>query len=226
LGEAEAMSQPPGTTETSMEEILASIRRIISEDGAPPVAAAPLAEFATPSPPPVLEEVPAAPEAAAPEPAIEADAVEAAAESSSPSNPTAAAETLVLTQMLSQEGKVVALGRPDGVAEMEKTEPLGVLLLTRALPASEPRPAAVRDRLFPRIVAGVGQAVSQPAPAGVPQSAAATSQPPAQGAGLSVEDLVRQSLEPKIQEWLNANLPDIVERLVQQEIERIARKAE
>ena len=84
----------------------------------------------------------------------------------------------------------------------------------------------MRERLFPRIVAGVGQAVSQPVHVGGPQPAAATSQAPAQGAGLSVEDLVRQSLEPKIQEWLNANLPDIVERLVQQEIERIARKAE
>ena len=42
----------------------------------------------------------------------------------------------------------------------------------------------------------------------------------------SLEDFVRQSLEPKIQEWLNANLEDIVERLVQEEIQRISRRAE
>jgi cell pole-organizing protein PopZ len=42
----------------------------------------------------------------------------------------------------------------------------------------------------------------------------------------TLEELVRQSLEPKVQEWLNANLKDIVERLVQQEIERIRQRTE
>jgi cell pole-organizing protein PopZ len=40
----------------------------------------------------------------------------------------------------------------------------------------------------------------------------------------TVEELVRQSLEPKIQEWLNANLKEMVERLVQQEIDKISRR--
>ena len=58
-----------------------------------------------------------------------------------------------------------------------------------------------------------GQASGQPvAPALVPLSAQ------------TVEELVRQSLEPKIHEWLNANLKEMVERLVQQEIDKISRR--
>jgi len=62
----------------------------------------------------------------------------------------------------------------------------------------------------------------------------ARSQPAGQASGLApsqastpsatptLEDLVRQSLEPRIQEWLNAHLQEIVERLVQKEIDRIS----
>ncbi len=59
------------------------------------------------------------------------------------------------------------------------------------------------------------RARSQPA-GPVPNQASAPSAAP------TLEDLVRQSLEPRIQEWLNAHLQEIVERLVQKEIDRIS----
>lgn len=41
--------------------------------------------------------------------------------------------------------------------------------------------------------------------------------------GETVEDMVRAFLKPMLKEWLDAHLPDIVERLVRQEIERVSR---
>ena len=38
----------------------------------------------------------------------------------------------------------------------------------------------------------------------------------------TLEDLVREMLQPILKVWLNDNLPDLVERLVRVEIERIS----
>ncbi|MBJ3774761.1 DUF2497 domain-containing protein [Acuticoccus sp. 2012] len=38
----------------------------------------------------------------------------------------------------------------------------------------------------------------------------------------TLEDLVRDMMRPLLREWLEANLPDIVERQVRQEIDRVA----
>lgn len=42
--------------------------------------------------------------------------------------------------------------------------------------------------------------------------------------GNTVEDLVMEALTPMLSDWLNTNLPGIVERIVEQEIKRIAPK--
>ena len=39
----------------------------------------------------------------------------------------------------------------------------------------------------------------------------------------SVEALVREMLRPMLSDWLEDNLPSIVERMVREEIERVAR---
>ncbi len=46
------------------------------------------------------------------------------------------------------------------------------------------------------------------------------------GSDLTLEELMRELLRPLLKEWLDANLPSVVERLVQREVERIARRAE
>jgi uncharacterized protein len=40
----------------------------------------------------------------------------------------------------------------------------------------------------------------------------------------TLEDLVRDMLKPMLKEWLDANLPELVERLVRAEIERVSRR--
>jgi uncharacterized protein len=42
------------------------------------------------------------------------------------------------------------------------------------------------------------------------------------GAGLTLEDIVRDALRPLLQTWLDDHLPAIVERLVREEIARVA----
>jgi cell pole-organizing protein PopZ len=41
----------------------------------------------------------------------------------------------------------------------------------------------------------------------------------------SLEDVVRETLRPMLKSWLDENLPSVVERMVQEEIERITRGA-
>lgn len=42
---------------------------------------------------------------------------------------------------------------------------------------------------------------------------------------ITLEDIVRDLLRPMLKDWLDDNLPDIIERLVSQELERLAQKA-
>ncbi len=163
--------------------------------------------------------------------------------------PAPRGEELVLTQMVSEDGSIVALGRPKAIETKAPAEPaaaamrpLDVLLLTDALPTGEPEtiampmgaaPAAAAQPPAPPAPARPAAANPPPKPAPakpvepvIPSSAVLEqlTQRRAQAGSPTLEDLVRQSLEPKIQEWLNANLKDIVERLVQREIDNISRK--
>ena len=43
--------------------------------------------------------------------------------------------------------------------------------------------------------------------------------------GVTLEDIVRELLHPMLREWMDDNLPPMVERIVQKEIEKMARRA-
>ena len=63
--------------------------------------------------------------------------------------------------------------------------------------------------------AGLAQAVEQ-------GEAAARRLPVSEG-GETIEDMVRAMLKPMLHEWLDTHLPGIVERLVDEEIQRLSR---
>ncbi|MFN0044716.1 MAG: DUF2497 domain-containing protein [Alphaproteobacteria bacterium] len=42
----------------------------------------------------------------------------------------------------------------------------------------------------------------------------------------TLEDLVRELLKPMLRDWLEANLPTVVDRLVQKEIRELVRRAD
>jgi hypothetical protein len=46
------------------------------------------------------------------------------------------------------------------------------------------------------------------------------------GIGRTLEDLVQEMIRPMIKEWLDKNLPPMAERLVRKELERLSRRAE
>lgn len=46
------------------------------------------------------------------------------------------------------------------------------------------------------------------------------------GSGRTLEDLVQEMIRPMIKEWLDKNLPPMAERLVRKELERLSRHAE
>ncbi len=162
--------------EPSMEEILASIRKIISEDGAtvqaadPPDAILDLTEEVAPAPEPVA----AAP---APEPVAELPA--------------------------------------DPVIEMEDTPP--------AAPAT-PAPQ-VEVETGDGLVSDAAAAASAAALgglAGLRTQATITSFPIGNGSA-TLEGMVLEFIRPQLKAWLDANLPTLVERIVQKEIQKITR---
>ena len=46
------------------------------------------------------------------------------------------------------------------------------------------------------------------------------------GQGRTVEDIVVEMLRPMMRDWLDSNLPIIVERIVQREIRKLVRQAD
>jgi cell pole-organizing protein PopZ len=179
-----------------MEEILASIRRIISEDDAPAgEGEAPAAEAA-----PGIEPM-AAPE---PEPAPLAPAphVEAEAED----------DVLELTERV--EAPVETLGDLD-IQPMAEPEPP---------PAPEPEPVVAARAPEPRAAPAQDNLVSDPAAEAAASAfgrLSATIAMPSEGRTL--EDVVRELLRPMLKAWLDENLPGIVQATVDQEVDRIAR---
>jgi cell pole-organizing protein PopZ len=177
--------------EPSMEEILASIRRIIAEDGDAPAPAA------------------ATPAAAGAAPAS-APAASATSASHAPD------DILELTDVVGADGTVVNLNAAKAAPEPPRQAP----------PPPEPRqyvefePAAPQDEriVSPHTAAAAVGAFSQ-------LSALrddARTRDIGLGAGhLTLETIVREELRPILRAWLDANLPNMVERLVQQEISRL-----
>jgi uncharacterized protein len=234
-----AMNQPAKAQEPSMEEILASIRRIIADDDATkPQKPEPAA--AKPAPPPPAP--PAKPAAAVAEPAaMSQDDIDA---------------------MLSNFDQPAAAPPPPPPPEPEpEPEPeADVLDLTEAMAAPEPEPPAFRTiGSEPDVMFAEAEPEPEPPPpparrAPAPQAARPAPPPAAAAPGVpephimsantsaavdaafhslaqtvlvqnakTLEDLVKEMLRPLLKSWLDDNLPVLVERLVRAEIERVSR---
>ena len=187
--------------EPTMEEILASIRRIISEDDTPGGdAAEPAAEAAaepvTVEDPPVAEIV--EPEPTAPEAVAEPEPLPPVVEDDD--------EPLELTE------KVETLGDLDVSAADDEEE----LVVEPAPP--EPAPVAAAPPVA--IATLVSDHVADAAASAFGQLSAAIAMPRSEQ---TLEDVVREMLRPLLQQWLDQNLPDIVRQTVDAEVDRIAR---
>lgn len=165
--------------EPSIEEILDSIRQIISdedeEEGAAPAA---------PEPEPAPEPVPE------PEP-----------------TPIEPEDVIELTDPLDQP-------EPEPIPEPEP-EPE---------PIEEPEVMQSATRVDPLDDESILTSNAQTAAYdGFAELARKTS---VENGGITLEEIVRTELNPLLRDWLDRNLPNIIDRLVREELERISKRAE
>lgn len=209
------MTDQTAAQEPTMEEILASIRRIISEDDAP-------AETATAAAP-------------APEPEAESEAEPSPAlmdETPSMQEPEASEEDVLELTEAYEPPAAESIGDLDVSAAEPEPEPFPSAPVSESVFAAEPVEAhtpehpSVPTTNYDSLVgdsaaasaasafAGFASTLKKPEPADV--------QFPS---GPTIDEMVRGLLRPMLKEWLDANLPAIVEAQVRKEVERIARTA-
>jgi cell pole-organizing protein PopZ len=234
------MSQAAKAQEPSMEEILASIRRIIADDDAKPGAkAAEPAPAAKTPPPAVAAPTPKAPPAAkaAPPPA--------------PPEEEAGMNQDDIDAMLAGLDAAPAAAPAARAPEPEPEPEAGpdIFDLTESMTVAEPEPPPAPS--FRKIDSQPDVVFEEPAPRPVEPPRAEFAQPDFAPSGSpllshntsamvdsafntlaqtvliqnarTLEDLVKEMLRPMLKHWLDDNLPGMVERLVRAEIERVSR---
>jgi cell pole-organizing protein PopZ len=242
------MSQAAKAQEPSMEEILASIRRIIADDDASKAAAAPAPKPAEPpKPAPAPAAKPAAPQPAparpaaaapapkpapppaAPAPAVsmqdDIDAMFAAAEPEpepepepKPNGAAQPADILELTEAMEAPAEPPALRRIDAMPDVVEAPPAPE-------PEPEPEPPTVElaRRSFQQHTGADRNLLSPSTTAAVDSAFNSLAQTVLVQNSRTLDDLVREMLRPMLKAWLDDNLPNMVERLVRAEIERVSR---
>lgn len=193
--ESIATSEAAKANEPSMEEILASIRKIIADD--------------QPSPAPQRAPLPEVEEDRAQDDAADDDVLDLA--------------SIVMTQT---GAPMLGEVSPDDIDFV----PEG----TRAAPVPEPEPVRQREP-EPEPVAPVfapphateqlreEQLLSSGTDASVAAAFGNLSHTILSANARTLDDLVAEMLRPMLKNWLDDNLPSLVERLVRAEIERVAR---
>ncbi|PIB97002.1 DUF2497 domain-containing protein [Caulobacter sp. X] len=179
--------------EPTMEEILASIRRIISEDDAPAEPAAEEAPAPEPEPEPLLES----------EPEVGMDFAAG----------SDGEDVLELTDPIEPEAEFGAEPPLETVGDIDVYSP----------PPPEPEPTPSAAPTFNRDEAAdnlVGETAASAAASAFGSLSSALLMPKD---GRTLEDVVRELLRPLLKEWLDQNLPRIVETKVEEEVQRIAR---
>jgi uncharacterized protein len=231
------MTQPAKSQEPSMEEILASIRRIIADDdatkSAPPPAEAPKAAAPAPAvrpappPPPPTRATP-------PEPSVADEAPPGmAALDLGPSADDQASDILDLTESMAapapppppNPAPAPQFRTIDGSFDVSYEEAPAPPAPQMAMP--EPR----RPAASPTTMAEDGgyfgdaraQIISNATSAAVDSAFNTLAQTVLVQNARTLEDLVREMLRPMLKAWLDDNLPGVVERLVRAEIERVSR---
>jgi cell pole-organizing protein PopZ len=190
------MSKTARAAEPSMEEILASIRRIIADDSGTQARTAP--RVVTPSASTDMQSHPGAP----------------LSEPPAPEN-----DILELTQPVDAPAAFTPVGGPDiAFREEEPHAPEPQMAPPPPPPPSAPRPMTHSAPVMSdeRIMS----ASSSVAVSAAFNSLAATV---LSDNARTLEDIVKDMMRPMLKNWLDENLPGMVERIVRAEIERVAR---
>jgi cell pole-organizing protein PopZ len=215
------MSDTKGSgNDPSMDDILASIRKIISDDETRTQAGG------TASSGPQASEPGAGPTS----PAAKHD------------------DVLLLTDLVDEPKGASSLPpRPTLVPSATKTDPVGTAQasqpsiapvqpppppspVAKPAAAAEPsgkQPSANQSLVEPGaagLAASAFDRLSQAVQEAVPQVAVSDPGPSVGPSGRNLEDIVKELLRPMLKEWLDKNLPAMVERFVEREIVRLTRR--
>jgi cell pole-organizing protein PopZ len=239
------MSDARSPQEPTMEEILSSIRRIISEDGdteaAPPEEDGPKAgasEAAAVEPPPAgigadddifdLADMGDVPPSEPPPPA--------------PTSPSAEddGDVLELTDIIEDDDDTVVQLRDEAPAL--EAEPTPTPVIEPEPEAFEPEPEAIEVEPelppfpigdaaptmaeFEGLVSAEAAAEASVSLTGLHHTVAATRGVPIAHPGRTLEDIVKELLRPMLKQWLDRNLSVIVERIVSREISKLVGRTE
>lgn len=182
------MSDTP-EQEPSIEEILSSIRQIISDDDEGDE---------------VMEE-------AAPEPEPEPEPEEE--------------DVLDLTEVVGEPAAEPAIIEEPSPAPMPEPEPEIEIDLRDSEPEPQPEPEPA-----PAVSQGRDSILTDHAADAALQGFSSllgnlAVDRGAHPGGITLEDIVRELMKPMLRDWLDQNLPPLIEKLVREELERLAQKA-
>ncbi len=202
--------------EPSMEEILASIRRIIEDSDA---VRSPLddesddVEMAVSAPQPAeishdeVEAFRTGLEEAETQPAEVSQPAGLLNEPAEPEQPAAVAQIHPIRSQPRPEETFEA-GSPEAAGEPVELEPAHHDHFDEPTPPQgEVRPAIISDQTSRQVAAAFGE---------LSEAFAASRK-------RSFDEMAEEMLRPMLQDWLDNNLPTLVEKLVREEIERVAR---
>jgi uncharacterized protein len=235
------MNQSGTDSGQSMEDILASIRRIIAEGeqdakGGSSTPAAPSAEGPKAAPKAetpkteifeltqivqddgsivnVGEVAPATPPGAA---AADAKLSLVTAEKAVKTEPTAPAPTPVAASKPAATAEAPVVTPPPPLEQPKAPAPA----VTTASPTTAPAPPV--DAKVESAMAALSRLMDLSKPA--PSDARAEDLPERSDSSLTVEDLVRDAVRPLLKQWLDTNLPPLVERMVREAVDKLAKRA-
>jgi cell pole-organizing protein PopZ len=176
----------PDGADPSMEDILASIRRILNE-----------------------EETPATP---------------AAAEEASADDDVLVLDQSMMVSRSEDDAEPIAHApEPDPEPQAAPAEP--PRRETEATMLPQPVDMRGLPALTPELVAPETAAAAASSVGSLMRTLAAGRATQVYSGGPTLEDIVRAELRPLLKEWLDTNLPPLVERLVRAEIERVVGRA-
>ena len=238
------MTQPAKVQEPSMEEILASIRRIIADDEAKPAAAEKPASPAAAAKP-VMKDIPPSAIAPAPKPVAAAPKPVPAPPPPPAPEPVASNNQDDIDAMLASldaatpEADIRPAPQPEPEADVfELTDDMAL-----PDPPPPPPPATSFNRIEPEDDIEFSESRNRQPVREAPSFESAPVRPMLSHSIVSavesafnslantvlsnnartLEDLVKEMLRPMLKSWLDDNLPGLVERIVKAEIERVSR---
>jgi cell pole-organizing protein PopZ len=185
------MSEPASSTnDPSMDDILASIRKIISDDEA----------------------------------RAQVSGGQGATAKAAPPTAQAKRDDVLLLTDLVEEPKG---GSRPTTLPLPRLDPASTSDMPQPVVGAQPGEPGHDQALIAAGVAGVASSAFDRLSQAVQDSVPAPSAPdpgPTMGGGKTLEDLVKEMLRPMLKEWLDKNLPPMVERFVEREIVRLTRR--